>query len=63
MTDKQAQTQPIYWFVVLEDAIDRGDLQAAANAQRELRRLGVRVAYDSLQLRGQKEANEKHQSS
>jgi hypothetical protein len=36
---------PIYWFCLLEDAMDRGDLQAAAEAQRELARLGVRVAY------------------
>jgi hypothetical protein len=37
--------QPIYWFCILEDAMDRGDHQAAAEAQRELARLGVRVAF------------------
>jgi hypothetical protein len=38
--------QPVYWFCKLEDAMDRGDLQTAAAAQRELARLGLRVAYD-----------------
>jgi hypothetical protein len=33
----------IYWFVVLEISRDRGDYSLAAAADRELRRLGVRV--------------------
>jgi hypothetical protein len=37
--------RPIYWFVVLEQSIDAGDLEAAAVAQRELKRLGVTVRY------------------
>jgi hypothetical protein len=36
---------PIYWFARLEKAVEEGDHQAAAAAQRELRRLGVRVSY------------------
>jgi hypothetical protein len=36
---------PIYWFVLLEQAIDRSDSEAAARARRELDRLGVRVTY------------------
>jgi hypothetical protein len=36
---------PIYWFVLLEEAVEEGDHQAAAEAQRELARLGVRVSY------------------
>jgi hypothetical protein len=36
---------PIYWFAKLEFALEDGDLQAAAEAQRELARLGVRVQY------------------
>ena len=36
---------PIYWFTILELAIDRGDFEQAAEAQRELARLGVRVQY------------------
>ncbi len=35
--------QPIYWFALLEGAIERGDLAAAAQAQAELERLGYRV--------------------
>ena len=37
--------QPIYWFAILDMAIDRGDHATAAEAQRELRRLGVDVHY------------------
>ncbi len=36
---------PGWWFFRLEAAVERGDHQAAAEAQRELARLGVRVAY------------------
>jgi len=36
---------PLYWFAKLEQAIEEGDHQTAATAQRELARLGVRVAY------------------
>jgi hypothetical protein len=39
------RAQPVYWFVLLETAMDRGDLTGAANAQRELARLGVHVRY------------------
>jgi hypothetical protein len=34
-------TSPVYWFVKLETAVEKGDFEAAAEAQRELRRLGV----------------------
>ena len=36
---------PVYWFVLLEQAMDRGDLEEAARAKRELERLGVNVTY------------------
>ena len=36
---------PTYWFVILEIARERGDFKRAAEAQRQLRRLGVRVTY------------------
>ena len=36
---------PLYWFARLEKAVEEGDHQAAAEAQRELARLGVRVSY------------------
>jgi hypothetical protein len=36
---------PLYWFAKLERAVEEGDHQAAAKAQLELQRLGVRVAY------------------
>jgi hypothetical protein len=36
---------PLWWFIRLEAAVERGDHQAAAEAQRELARLGVRVQY------------------
>jgi len=37
---------PLYWFAQLERAIERDDLQAAADAQQQLRRLGVRVSIE-----------------
>lgn len=36
---------PLWWFARLEAAIERGDFQTAARAQRELERLGVTVRY------------------
>lgn len=36
---------PLWWFARLEAAIERGDYEAAAKAQRNLERLGVRVRY------------------
>ena len=41
----QAADWPLYWFAKLEKAVEAGDHQVAAEAQRELARLGVRVAY------------------
>jgi hypothetical protein len=40
--------QPIYWFAVLDRAVERGDHATAAEAQRELDRLGVKVRYGRL---------------
>jgi hypothetical protein len=37
--------EPLYWFAVLDLAVEQGDHQAAAEAQRELERLGVSVRY------------------
>ncbi len=39
------QDEPVYWFVLLEKAVHRGDFDEAARAKRELERLGVSVAY------------------
>jgi hypothetical protein len=36
---------PTYWFVRLERAVEEGDHEQAAEAQRQLRRLGVEVKY------------------
>ena len=36
---------PLYWFAKLEQAVEKGDHVAGAEAKRELARLGVRVAY------------------
>jgi hypothetical protein len=36
---------PLWWFARLEAAVERGDHAAAAAAQRQLARLGVRVRY------------------
>jgi hypothetical protein len=42
------QDEPVYWFVLLEKAVHRGDFDAAARAKRELERLGVSVSYRQL---------------
>jgi len=42
---------PVYWFVVLETARERSDFSAAAHAQEQLKRLGVRVRYERNQKR------------
>jgi len=39
------EDSPVAWFVVLERARLDGDFARAAEAQRELRRLGVLVRY------------------
>lgn len=36
---------PVYWFAALEKAIDAGDMVAAAEAQKQLERLGVTVRF------------------
>jgi uncharacterized protein YPO0396 len=36
---------PMYWFAILDQAVERGDHDTAAQATRELERLGVRVQY------------------
>jgi hypothetical protein len=46
----KAQTRPpsewpIYWFAKLEKAVETGDHEAAAEAQRRLDQLGVHVQY------------------
>jgi hypothetical protein len=37
--------RPLYWFAQLDRAVEEGDHQAAADAQRKLTRLGVAVKY------------------
>jgi hypothetical protein len=37
--------QPIYWFAILDKAVEQGDHATAAEAQRQLELLGVRVRY------------------
>lgn len=45
--------EPLYWFAILDKAVQRGDHAAAAKAQRELGRLGVRVYYGRARQRGE----------
>ncbi len=44
---------PIYWFARLDKAVEEGDHAAAAEAQRQLERLGVNVRYGRPRPRGQ----------
>jgi hypothetical protein len=43
--ESEVQRWPLLWFARLEDAVERGDHRAAAEAQRQLAHLGVRVRY------------------
>lgn len=43
--ERDARNVPTAWFVSLEVARDRGDKIAEAEAMRNLRRLGVNVAF------------------
>jgi hypothetical protein len=42
---------PVAWFVMLERARQESDFEAAAQAQRELKRLGVIVRFSSTATR------------
>lgn len=43
--DRPEFRQPIYWFAILERALDVGDLVTAADAQNRLEGLGVTVRF------------------
>jgi hypothetical protein len=51
-----AEDMPVYWFAVLERAVQEGDFEAAAHAQAELERLGVTVRYRRRPARERREA-------
>jgi hypothetical protein len=40
-----SRAEPVYWFVLWESAIERGEYAEAAAAAVELRRLGIRVTW------------------
>ena len=42
---------PLWWFARLENAVEYGDHAAAAEAQKELARLGVDVRYGQAKRR------------
>lgn len=44
----EIKNSPIAWFYVLEDARREGDFERAAQAQRELRRLGIEIRYKGI---------------
>lgn len=44
-TEIDVRESPTGWFVRLEMAVERGDFEAAAEAQRELKRLGITVKW------------------
>jgi hypothetical protein len=48
---------PLWWFARLEAAVERGDHAAAAEAQRQLERLGVRVSYGRPRRPGKESAD------
>ena len=56
MSSEQALDWPTYWFAALERAVEASDFQAAAEAQRQLERLGVKVQFVSRPRRGKEGA-------
>jgi 5,10-methylenetetrahydrofolate reductase len=42
---REAENSPVAWFVMLERARTTGDFERAAQAVRELKRLGVTVTF------------------
>jgi hypothetical protein len=50
--------QPLYWFCILEQALDRGNLDLAAHAVKELKRLGIDITYRRTR-RGQEVAHDR----
>lgn len=42
---ESSQDEPLYWFVLWESAIEYGDYVEAAEAAKQLRRLGIRVSW------------------
>lgn len=45
VASEPSQDEPVFWFVLWESAIERGDYAEAAEAATELRRLGIRVSW------------------
>lgn len=45
--DRSYRDQPVYWFAILDSARERNDFSQAAEAKKQLERLGVRVTYRS----------------
>jgi hypothetical protein len=43
--ERNYQDEPTYWFAILEIAREKGQFEQAAEAQRQLERLGVKVSY------------------
>jgi uncharacterized protein YPO0396 len=39
------ENKPVYWFVILDSARERNDFETAAEAERQLDRLGVKVTF------------------
>jgi hypothetical protein len=37
--------RPLYWLVILDQAVESGEFAIAAEAQKQLERLGVTVKY------------------
>jgi len=45
LTDPPARQRPIYWFAILDIALEAGDFDAAAVAKRALQKLGITITY------------------
>ncbi len=52
VNERDHRNQPTYWFAILEIARERGNFEQAAEANRQLKRLGVCVRYDHTNRQG-----------
>lgn len=44
-SDRKLTACPFYWFALLEQYIEKGDFERAADAQKNLQRFGIKVSY------------------
>jgi len=57
--DARPEDEPVAWFFELQRALQVGDIDSAADARRELERLGVDVRFRRLRIEPSGESRER----